>query len=231
VSDDERSPFDELDPPPSRLIAVGALVGGVLMVAAVVVVWGALTIAYGAEPFPWIAVVIVTAIPALLLAIGIDMVLRAFRGSSAGYWPIAAVVYLLVLVGLVALLKAADTQYAEQTARMESACSGSEMALLRSLPNFDGSVAAGDPTGDRYGACTITFHVQGVRSGNYVGHLSNALAAQGWTVDNSGLPASVSASRGGDRIFASLGATDDQGVTSVDVSTGGEPVSISVGPA
>ena len=232
MSDDSSSPFDDLDaPPPRRLLALAALGGGALTVAALGAVWGALTIAYGADPFPWIAVVIVISIPAMLLAIGIDMTLRAFRGRSPGYWPVAAMTYALVLIAMVTLLKAADEQYVEQTARMEAACGGPNTELLRSLPSFDGSVAAGDPTGDRFGVCTLTLKVQGVRSGNYVGHLSNALAAQGWTVDNTGLPTAMSASRGGDRIFASLGATDDQGVTSVDVSTGGEPARISIGPA
>jgi hypothetical protein len=218
VSDDVRSPFDELDPPPSRLIAVGALVGGVLMVAAVAVVWGALTIAYGAEPFPWIAVVIVTAIPALLLAIGIDMVLRAFRDSSPGYWPIAALVYLLVLVGLVALLKAADTQYAEQTARMESACSPSEIVVLVNLPPL-GATTPSVPTGDRNGLCSTTLSVPAGTAGA-VSTVSYAMTIAGWSVTTP-TDTTFTASKSGVTVTGRVGAVDDRGLAAVEISVSG----------
>jgi len=216
VADDVRSPFDDLDPPPpSRLLAVGALVGGLLMVAAVAVVWGALTIAYGAEPFPWIAVVIVTAVPALLLAIGIDMVLRAFRGRSPGYWPIAAVTYILVLVALVTLLKAAETQYAEETARMDAACSEADISVLRSLPRVDGIVVS-EPAGDRLGTCTAAVRVKGPYP--YLGSLSATLEKAGWTANVDDLTHRLSATRDGVSVVWVVGSSDDQGVTTIEVS-------------
>jgi hypothetical protein len=219
MAPDPPSPLDERDaPPPSRLLALAALVGGLAMVAAIAVVWGALTIAYGAEPFPWIAVVIVTVIPALLLAIGIDMVLRAFRGSSPGYWPIAAVVYVLVVIAMVTLLKAAHREYVEETARMQAACGQTEIVVLVNLPPL-GVATPTVPTGDRTGACTSTFYVPAGSSGA-LSVVSAAMAAAGWTVSTP-TDATFTATKGGVTVTGRLGATDDKGQTAVEVSVPG----------
>lgn len=211
MSDDVGSSFDDLDPPPGRLVALGAFTGGVLMVIAIAIVWGALTIAYGAEPFPWIAVVIVTAIPAMLLAIGVDMMLRAFRGSSPGYWPIAAVTYGLVLVALVALLKAAETQYAEQTARMDAACTASDVAVLQGLS----PLVAHDlstPAGDRDGNCMASVHVPATTRDSAFPLVNGELSTSGW-VSGAVDAMTQTYTRDGVTVVVRLGPVDDTGIT------------------
>ena len=188
------------------------------MVTAIAVVWGALTIAYGAEPFPWIAVVIVTAIPAMLLAIGIDMVLRAFRDSSPGYWLIASVSYVLVLVGLVALLKAAETRYAEQTARMDAACSPADVAVLQGMSPF-GAADLSTPAGDRDGYCVASVHLPATTRDSAFNLVDAELSTSGWTsgaVD----PTMRTYTRDGVTVVVRLGPVDDTGITLDFMTTG-----------
>jgi hypothetical protein len=196
-------------------VALAALAGGVLMVAALAVVWGTLTIAYGADPFPWVAVVVVTAVPSLLLAIGIDMVMRAFRGSVSGYWPIAAVVYVMVILGMVTVLRITNEQYVEQTARMDAACTPADVAVVAGLPKVDG-IGVGEPSGDRLGNCTASFGVRGAYA--YLGTLSSRLGAAGWSVNEDDLTHRLSATRSEVTVVWVVGAVDDQGVTTIDVS-------------
>jgi hypothetical protein len=218
VADDVGSPFEDLDPPPSRPVALVALAGGLLMVTVIAIVWGALTIAYGAEPFPWIAVVIVTVIPAMLLAIGVDMMLRAFRDSSPGYWPIAAATYVLVLVGLVALLKAAETQYAEQTARMDAACTPADIAVLRGLS----PIVAHDlstPAGDRDGNCVSSVHVPATTRDAAFNLVDAALPTSGWVSGTVDLTTQTY-TRDGATVVVRLGQVDDTGITLDFMTTG-----------
>lgn len=217
MSDDDRSPFDALEPaPPRRLIALAALAGGVLMVAAVAVLWGALTIAYGADPFPWVAVVVVTAVPSLLLAIGIDMTLRAFRGGSPGYWSIAAVVYVLVILGMVTILRLTNDQYVEQTARMDAACSDADIALLTG-PAFRPGPWETAPTGDREGACFITTTLSGSPV-DYLAGVADGLAAAGWVVTKDQLPDQITATHAGVTVVGTRGPTDARGNSTVEFS-------------